>query len=278
MTRSWQAVDTTEPADDTMMEQFGNAANYNVVEGCALTYSGSNLNVTVGAGTITHNGAQVSVAGDTVTLVADASNPRWSWVAVNSSGSPVLVSGTPAADPAVPEVGDNVELAKVLIPAGATVASSITTKLDKRYFAPRDAATDASGLEADVTTTSTSLANVSGIAATLSTSTTYAFTALIHYYAAAANDYKFSFTVPSGALIHALCAYTNTSGTATVGTITSSGGTLTANGFGATTPGVIAIWGSVITSSTAGTLQFQHALGASTGTNSTLAKSRLEVF
>lgn len=279
MTRTFALEDGVVPAAASILEIFGNIANYNVVEGCAVTYDGSDMTVDVAAGTITHNGTQVSVSvqANAVTLVADATNPRWSWVAVNSSGTAVLVSGTAAADPAVPDYGDTVPLALILIEADDTVANSITSKYDVRLFAPRDSATDSNGLDADVTTTSTTLADVSGLGATLSTSSTYVFEALIHYYAAAANDYEFAFTIPANAAIHAIVLYTNTSGTPTFGTLTSSGGSITANGFGATTAGVVRIYGSVITGATAGTLQFQHALGTGSGTNTTLEKSRLEV-
>src|SRR5262245_13671805 len=105
MARTWAATDSTNWCSDSMMEQFGNMATYNVVSGCAYTPSGANLQVTVAAGTITHNGSSVSVAGNTVTLVADGSNPRWTWVAINSSGTAEIVSGTPASDPTEPEVG-----------------------------------------------------------------------------------------------------------------------------------------------------------------------------
>jgi hypothetical protein len=277
MTRNWQATDGTHWASDSMMEQFGNAGTYNVVDGCAASYSGANLQVTIAAGTITHDGTQVAVAGNVVTLVADGSNPRYTWIAINSSGVAEIVSGTAAADPTEPEVGDRVEVALVYVAAGGTIASS-QTAVDRRLFAPLDTGVSAGTLASDVTTTSTTLANVSGMSSTLAINTTYSFRGLIHYTAATTTDYKFAFTVPSGATIRVTWLYRNTSAAIVLGETTASGGSLDADGLGTTTPGVIAFWGSVIMSSTAGDLQFQHALRTSTGTNTTKAKSKLEVF
>lgn len=260
-----------------MMEQFGNAANYNVVDGCGATYSGANLQVTIAAGTITHNGAQVSVAGNVVTLVADGSNPRYTWIAINSSGTAEIVSGTAAADPTEPEVGDRVEVALVKVSAGGTIASS-QTAVDRRMFAPLDTGVSTGALASDVTTTSTTLANVSGMSSTLAISTTYAFRGLVHYTAATTTDYKCAFTVPSGATLRVEWLYRNTSAAIVLGETASSAATIEADGLGTSTPGVIAFWGSVIMSTTPGDLQFQHALRTSTGTNTTLQKSKLEVF
>ena len=277
MTRIWSATDTTEPVTDTMMEQFGNAATYNVINGCAPSYSGANLDVTVAAGTITHNGISVAVAGSSVTLVADGSQPRWSWVALNSTGVAVLVSGTPAANPTVPELGDYVEVALVYVTAGATVASSLTS-MDKRLIAPIPADSVTVSLGSNVTTTSTTLGDVTGLNAAVAANTTYVFRALIHYFAAAANDYKFGITIPAGATIHAMVTYINISGVGTVGAITASGGSISANGNSATLAGVIVVAGSLIVAGTAGSLQMQHALNSGTGTNTTVAKSRIELF
>jgi hypothetical protein len=278
MPRIWSATDGFHWASDSMMEQFGNAANYNVVDGCAASYSGSNLQVTVASGVITHNGTQVSVPGNTVTLVADGSNPRFTWVAINSSGVAVIVSGTAAADPTEPEVGDNVEVALVKVAAGGTIASSQDAD-DRRMFAARDSETDANGLDSSVTSlNSTTLANVSGLSAAVAANSIYAFRALVNYYAAAANDYKFGFTIPASATIHAIVEYVNTSQSAVLGNLTASGGSLTAHGFGAATAGTVVISGAVITAGTAGNLQFQHAQGTAGATVTTLEKSRLEVF
>lgn len=134
--------DAAEPISDSVGEQWGNAALYNVVNvaggSCALTYSASDLTVDLAAGTITHYGSLVAVASGTAafTLVVDGTNPRWTWLCLDSTGSPVVVSGTAAATPSVPEYGDRVPLALVYVQSGLTIASNATYRLDKRIPAP----------------------------------------------------------------------------------------------------------------------------------------------
>lgn len=128
------AEDGIEPVSDSIWEIVANIANYNVVSGCAVTYSASDMVATIASGTITHNGSSVTVAGNTVTLVADASNPRWTWIYVASTGTAAITSGDPLAVPTVPELGDNVALALIKVPAAQTIASTITYKLDKRII------------------------------------------------------------------------------------------------------------------------------------------------
>jgi hypothetical protein len=112
----------------------GNENLYNVVSGCGPTYSASNMTVDCAAGEITHNGSFVTVAGGSAfwTLVADATNPRWTWLALSSTGTSVVVSGTAAANPSVPALGDRVAVALVKVEAAQTVAANIVTKIDKR--------------------------------------------------------------------------------------------------------------------------------------------------
>ena len=133
-----QAVDTTEPVSDTGWEISANSATYNVVSGCALAYDAANLTVDVAAGIITHNGSIVVVAAATnaVTLVADGTNPRFTWIHLTSAGVLGITSGTAASDPAVPELGDNVAVALVRIDAAENVANDVT-KIDKRIPAPQ---------------------------------------------------------------------------------------------------------------------------------------------
>jgi hypothetical protein len=112
----------------------GNLPIYNVVSGCAPTYSASNMTVDCAAGVVTHFGTTVTVTGGAAfwTLVADASNPRWTWLAISSAGAAVVVSGTAAATPSVPALGDRVAVALVRVEAAQTVAANISTKIDKR--------------------------------------------------------------------------------------------------------------------------------------------------
>lgn len=161
MSYLYQCVDGSEPVSDTFGEQVAATNQYGVFSGNAITYSASDMVVTVGDGTIVHNYTTLAVASDTVTLVADTSNPRWSWVARDSTGDLVLISGDPAAVPAVPELGDNVASALVYIQANQTIASNCAQKIDKRVpftFATKYKSTtqtiSASTSYADVTATS----------------------------------------------------------------------------------------------------------------------------
>ena len=138
---TWTAQDTAEPIAATTIQGIANFGTYGVTIGCALTYSAANLNVTVAAGTVRHNGTQVTVAGNSVTLVADTTNPRWTWISVNSSGTAIITSGTAAATPTVPSVGDNVPLALVYVQANLSIANNATYKLDKRVFSGPDVQT-----------------------------------------------------------------------------------------------------------------------------------------
>ena len=132
------AEDGIEPVSDSVWEIVANIANYNVQSGCALTYSAAAMTVDLAAGVITHNGLSVTVAAAAAgfTLVADSANPRWTWLCLSSTGTPVVVSGDPLTVPTVPELGDRVALALVKVNAAATIANDITYKLDKRIFAP----------------------------------------------------------------------------------------------------------------------------------------------
>lgn len=127
-----QAVDAIEPVSDTVWELAANVNLYNVVSGCAATYSAANMTKTIAAGVITHNGSSVTVAGNSVTLVSDPSNPRWTWTGINSGGTAVIVSGDPLATPLVPELGDLVAVSLDLVQAGQTIANNVVTQLDKR--------------------------------------------------------------------------------------------------------------------------------------------------
>ncbi len=132
MAYTYACVDSIEPVSDSFGEQVGNAATYNVLSGWTATYSASNMTKTIAAGVGTFNGSYLYGATDSVTLVSDPSNPRWTWTVVESDGGLAIVSGDPAATPSVPELGDNIGLDLDLIQAGQTVADNIVTKIDKR--------------------------------------------------------------------------------------------------------------------------------------------------
>jgi hypothetical protein len=129
-----QALDGTEPISDTSWEISANQQLYGVMDGCAVTYDAANLTFDVAAGHIMHSGDIVAVAAQTNadTIVVDGSNPRFTWIRVNSSGVVDIVSGTAGSDPVVPELGDYVALALLRPVNGDTVANDIVAKIDKR--------------------------------------------------------------------------------------------------------------------------------------------------
>lgn len=138
MARLYAAEDAIEPISDTFAEIVGNQATYNVVSGCDLTYDAADMTVDLAAGAITFDGSivDVAVAANGFTVVSDPSNPRWTWLALSSAGAPVVVSGDAGATPTVPELGDRVPLALLLVQANQTIAANITYKLDQRVPSP----------------------------------------------------------------------------------------------------------------------------------------------
>jgi hypothetical protein len=136
MAMLFQCQDTIEPIADSTIEAIANMSDYSVLSGCAASYSVGNMVKTIASGQVLHGGTVTAVAGNTVTLVSDPTNPRWTWTYVNSSGTAAIVSGDPAATPAVPELGDNPSVSLDLVQAGQTIAGNITYKLDKRVFLP----------------------------------------------------------------------------------------------------------------------------------------------
>ena len=131
---TWQAEDTTEPIADTTIEGIANFQNYSTVSGCGASYNGATMVVAIAAGSVLHDGSVVTVAGNNVTLVSDATHPRWTWIGISAVGVATIISGTPAAAPTVPELGDYVCSQLVLVQANLTIATNATAKLDKRVI------------------------------------------------------------------------------------------------------------------------------------------------
>lgn len=131
----YQDLNAVEPISDSFGEQVANTNLYGVINPQAqmiLTYSGSDMTVTSTAGSIVHYGAVVNCAALTWTLVSDPTSPRWAWLAISSAGAAVVVSGTPAAAPDVPAIGDRVAVALVYVQNALAIANNASYKLDKR--------------------------------------------------------------------------------------------------------------------------------------------------
>lgn len=107
-------------------------AGNGVVSGCAVT-QGTGMAPNVASGSVQVGGAAATVTGGTVTVTtADATNPRFDLVVVNSSGTKSVTAGTAAATPVFPAIpATSVVLAAIYVGAGVT---SIMTAdiIDKR--------------------------------------------------------------------------------------------------------------------------------------------------
>lgn len=250
--------DTTMPIADTFGEMWASQQTYGVIGGCAVTLDAADLTYDVAAGAIVHNGAPVTVAAqaNAGTLAADSSNPRWTWIALDSSGVEVMVSGTAAATPSIPELGDYVPLMLVYVAAGGTVASA-QTNYDQRIPITTQTWFCSSTLtsNADVV-----LSDVTGLKFFVDASQTWVFEAHLQLSTGATPDIKVAFTVPSGAastgnyLYHATTAMSS----ARVSDWTSSTSmTTAAAGTGAD------LYGRLVNSTTAGWVQLQAAQNTS---------------
>lgn len=138
MAITFEAIPILETVSHVDVEQLGNQNLYAVISGCTVTESASDMVVTVAAGVALVNGVVTTVAGNTITLVADATNKRWSYATINSSGTAVLVSGTPAASAAVaptkPDPAGKTILKMYLVEAAQTIADNVAVAPDKRII------------------------------------------------------------------------------------------------------------------------------------------------
>ncbi len=96
-----------------------------VVSGCVVTQSsGAEMEVDVAAGEVLIAGASTTVSAqpDRTIATADGTNPRFDLVTINSSGTVVVTTGTPAVQPVSPDMPDatSVPLAYVYVPASDT--------------------------------------------------------------------------------------------------------------------------------------------------------------
>ena len=96
-----------------------------VVSGCDVTQSsGSEMEIDVASGEVLIAGASTTVSAqpDRTIATADGTNPRFDLVTINSSGTVVVTTGTPAVQPQSPDMPDatSVPLAYVYVPASDT--------------------------------------------------------------------------------------------------------------------------------------------------------------
>lgn len=99
---------------------------YSVLSGCAVAAQGvPDMTVAVAAGSVLVGGVPAAVAAGNVTVTADATNPRYTLIEVDSAGAKSANSGTAAANPTKPTpTSTKVVLAEVYIPANDTAVAS----------------------------------------------------------------------------------------------------------------------------------------------------------
>lgn len=279
-----ESLPDVEPVSAGWIDAIANAGLYHVIEGCDVTYDPSDMTVDVAAGTVMHNGTEIAVSAqpNAITLVADATNPRWAWIAVDDTGDIDVVHGDAAAvavdAPAVPSPGDRVLLALVYITAAATVANNLTNKLDKRIMWPAVTSQSRAEKSADETRSNTTLDNDDDLHLEMEANTNYSFELVFAYTAHASGRIKGAFDLPAGATMSAHATYLdNTTGLITTGALTNESSFSSAAG-STSTPLIIIIRGIVRCGATAGNLQWQYAQAASHATATTGLKGSVLKF
>jgi hypothetical protein len=107
-----------------------------VVTGGAVTaQSTPDMTVAVAAGTVLINGLHYTIsAGNGTISTADASNPRFDLITINTSGAVVVTAGTAASNPVFPAIpADDAVVAAVHVPAGDTAIATAQIT-DKRVI------------------------------------------------------------------------------------------------------------------------------------------------
>ena len=106
-----------------------------VTGGVVAQQSSADMTVQVAAGTVLINGLHYTIsAGNGTISTADASNPRFDLITINTSGAVVVTAGTAASNPVFPAIpADDAVLAAVHVPAGDTAIATAQIT-DKRVI------------------------------------------------------------------------------------------------------------------------------------------------
>lgn len=109
-----------------------------VVSGCAITpHSTPNMSFNIAAGFIKIGRNSVSVAaGNSPTITADGTNPRYVLIEVDASGTVSNNAGTPATAPVFPTPSANKVVVAAVRVAAAATALNAGTVIDKRVMVP----------------------------------------------------------------------------------------------------------------------------------------------
>lgn len=111
-------------------------AGNGVISGLVVTPHGSpNMSLAVAAGIAKIGKTAVSViAGNTPTITADGTNPRYVFIEIDTSGTIGINAGTAAAKPVFPTSSVNKVVIAAIRVAAATTALGSGTIIDKRVF------------------------------------------------------------------------------------------------------------------------------------------------
>ena len=138
MAITYEAVPANEYVSHIDVEQLGNQTLFSVVSGCTVSESAANMVVTVASGVVLVDGASVTVAGGTLTLVSDPSNKRWCYATVNAAGAAIVVVGdaatSGAVEPTKPDPSGKVILKMYKVEAGQTIAANVSVAPNKRIL------------------------------------------------------------------------------------------------------------------------------------------------
>jgi hypothetical protein len=261
----YDAQNASEFVTATDFEQFGNVHAYGVLTGCGVTESASNMNITVAAGAVVYQGGPVTVAGDTVALVADSSNLRWCYIYIDDAGDVQVALGDPApnaqTEPSKPAV-TGVILKAYKVQPGQTIADNVAIQIDKAIQA--HPLTYVARTTSNFTkNTNTTLGDVTGLAFPIGASEVWAVEVEMQTTSNVSGGMKFAFTVPAAGAVTGNVVFG-----AAAAIVNVRSADLTAAS-GSTTAIVTArITAMVVNSTTAGTVQLQAAQNASHASDS----------
>ena len=129
-----------------------------LASGGIVTWSGTGFIYDVSAAYYYLNGVYYSTSNTQVTLgAADISNPRLDIVAVNDQGQVIVIPGVPSSNPVKAQIDPTtqIELATILVPAGATSPVNILTAIVYDETSNSTWSSLASGVTVDFANTTT---------------------------------------------------------------------------------------------------------------------------
>lgn len=236
-----------------------------VISGCAVTPTGTNLQVNVAVGMVRVDGVVAAVTSQNLTCgSADATNPRIDLVQVDNAGTATLKAGTAAAHPKypTPDSGRAI-IAAVIVEANYAAVFASADIVSKRCIVspwseiikPSDTTIDT-----DATVNADPHLKFPVLA-----STTYIAELDILYSTGATGDFKFTFTGPSSPTRVTFGNVANIAGATQTNAVNSFTSEISITGTG--TLGYFRVYLVVENGANAGTVTFSWAQNSSNGTS-----------